>query len=227
MYRLANGVPDNALPATDPLFSKAILPGVFDQYGFDYSIPRAANSDEEITKPNHIMPSAGMFGSMPSLSRDLIPWTTFLFRPEMNPDRLPHIGAVGRSREGSGSNGFGQRDDRSFPPDHMLLEYFWTPVIQPYAISEPYATAGKVGMNYRMAPFTPIKRATWLHAVLKSERLLSIPTSAGPSYKTDSAASGSTGWCNPLMLIRPYYNGKIDLTRGTTFKVHQNYAKCF
>ena len=39
------------------------------------------------------------------------------------------------------------------PPDHLIMDLFWMPVIEPYAISEPLATAGKLGgLRGRMTP---------------------------------------------------------------------------
>ena len=154
---------------------------------------QSTTSGPELTKPNHFMPSAGMFGSQPSLALDFVAWTTFLFRPELNE---PHVGHMGRSRTQKGSSTLGSRTNRSFPPDHMLMEYFWNPVVQPYAISEPFSTSGKVNMNYRLAPFSYITRSTALRGVLKSERLLTIPTNAGGTYKTPGASN--TGWRNPI-----------------------------
>ena len=54
----------------------------------------------------------------------------------------------------------------AFPRDHLLLDLFWMPVVEPYAISEPFSTGGKVNMNYEIMPFRYIKRRTALHAVI-------------------------------------------------------------
>ena len=69
------------------------------------------------------------------------------------------------------------------PHDHAFLDLFTMPVIEPYAISEPFSTAGKVNLNYQIAPFTYIRRATAMHGVLKSVRLTAIPNSAMNTYK--------------------------------------------
>ena len=76
-------------------------------------------------------------------------------------------------------------DDATLPPDHLWLDYFWMPVAEPSHVSTPFATQGKVNLNYQMFPFTNIKRATALHAVLKAEELLAIPTTAGETYKSN------------------------------------------
>jgi len=49
------------------------------------------------------------------------------------------------------------------------------PVVEPYSISEPLATAGKVNMNYAIQPFDYIKRKSSLLGVFSSEELLTVP----------------------------------------------------
>ncbi len=53
-------------------------------------------------------------------------------------------------------------------PDYLMLDYFWMPVVEPYAISEPLSTAGKINMNFQIVPFTYIERSTGLYAVLET-----------------------------------------------------------
>jgi uncharacterized protein (TIGR02600 family) len=111
-----------------------------------------------------------MFGSLPTGIQHDSPWQTLLFRPPAeHPD---HPGAAS-------------------PPDYLMLDLFWMPVVQPYAISENFATSGKINLNYQIQPFTYIRRATALYALLKSEMVGAIPntdvgTSTGTlSYKQD------------------------------------------
>ncbi|MCE9608784.1 MAG: Verru_Chthon cassette protein A [Chthoniobacter sp.] len=120
---------------------------------------------EVMFSPNRLVPSAGMFGSLPTGVVRNQPWQTLLFRPQ-----------AGHPGEGTPSSG----PPYTSPPDHLLMDLFWMPVIEPYAISEPFSTAGKVNLNYEMAPFSYIRRATALHAAFKSEEPLLIPTSALP-----------------------------------------------
>ncbi|HSI82896.1 MAG TPA: hypothetical protein VK970_03875, partial [Candidatus Methylacidiphilales bacterium] len=61
------------------------------------------------------------------------------------------------------------------------------PVVEPYAISEPLSTAGRINMNYQIVPFTYINRETGLRAVLKAEKLLSIPDANASLYKTTAS----------------------------------------
>jgi uncharacterized protein (TIGR02600 family) len=45
------------------------------------------------------------------------------------------------------------------------------PVSEPYAISDPLATAGKINLNYQIMPFTYVKRNTAMRAVLANQKL--------------------------------------------------------
>lgn len=56
------------------------------------------------------------------------------------------------------------------------------PVVEPYVISEPFSTAGKVNMNFEILPFTYITRSTGLYATLRGEKIAAIPTSDGNRY---------------------------------------------
>ncbi len=110
--------------------------------------------------PNRILPSAVMFGSLPTGIKANIPWRTLLFRP-----RPGHFGATN-------------------PPDYTLLDLFWMPVVDPYAISEPFSTAGLVNMNYALAPYGYIERSTAVRAVLRPEQIYAPPNSAISNYKS-------------------------------------------
>ncbi|RYD73062.1 MAG: Verru_Chthon cassette protein A [Verrucomicrobiaceae bacterium] len=141
----------------------------------------------ETFSPNRQISSAVSFGSLPtgvkrseyaafsnnaSLAR---PWQTLLFTPypasRNTPNNTTHPG-FGESRVASGE----LRPPYKTPPDHLFLDLFTMPIVEPYAISEPFSTAGKVNLNYQLAPFTHIKRATGLHAVLRSTKVTAIPT---------------------------------------------------
>lgn len=100
--------------------------------------------------PNRQVPSAAIYGNLPTGT-----WRTLLFRPA----RAWHPGGTGH---------FGA----TTPPDMYLLDFFHMPVVEPYAISEPFSTAGKINMNAQMIPFSGyITRETGLRAVLASTRL--------------------------------------------------------
>jgi len=101
--------------------------------------------------PNKQMPSAVKFGSLPTGVIRNHPWQTLLFRP----DPGHHPGAAG-------------------VPDYSLLDLFWMPVVEPYAISEPFSTNGKVNMNYQIMPFGYIQRSTAIRGVMQTEEVLSM-----------------------------------------------------
>jgi uncharacterized protein (TIGR02600 family) len=122
-------------------------------FGHDYSVKDDNVTKEQATtffSPNRLMPSPVVLGSLPTGVKRGLPWQTLLFRPNKSyfPGEGTHPGAVS-------------------PPDHLLLDLFWMPVVEPYAISERFSTAGKINLNYQIAPFTNIKRTTGLRAVLK------------------------------------------------------------
>lgn len=73
-------------------------------------------------------------------------------------------------------------------PDHLVLDLFTMPVVEPYAISEPLSTAGKINLNYRITPFSYLRRETGLHGIFKSTQLGVISVSRG-----GVAATSGTG----------------------------------
>jgi uncharacterized protein (TIGR02600 family) len=119
--------------------------------------------------PNRLVYGPGQFGSLSTGVQSDIPWRTLLFRPDPT-----HFGAAHSSLLAPGSMD---------PPDHLFMDLFWMPVVQPYPISEPFATSGKVNLNCQIAPFDYIKRQTAMHAILKGEKVLAIPDAVGSTYK--------------------------------------------
>ncbi len=117
------------------------------------------------SSPNRIMPSLGVFGSLPTALKTGTPWQTLLFRPQAG-----HPG-------------------QNSPGDHLFLDLFWMPVVEPYAISEPFSTAGKINLNYQILPFTYIERSTGIKAVLVNERLGTVPNAHAPKLKVSTVAS--------------------------------------
>lgn len=113
--------------------------------------------------PNREMPSPGMFGSLPTGVKANRPWQTLLFRPQSG-----HPGAES-------------------PKDHLFLDLFWMPVVEPYAISDRFSTAGKINLNYQILPFTNLTRSTGIQALLKGEKLMAIDDNAS-TYKNANHA---------------------------------------
>lgn len=172
--------------------------------------------------PNRQVSSPGMLGSLPTgvhesgtrpMGQRREPWRTLLFRPQMWSKELgqqQHIGAPERLK-GFSRSASGVRIGGEDPPDYLFMDFFWMPVVEPYAISEPGSTAGKLNLNYQMAPFRHIRRATAMHAAMKSEILTAVdfqhanvylsrpsgaPTNQGQSWfwKEDDTAAGRKFW---------------------------------
>jgi uncharacterized protein (TIGR02600 family) len=116
--------------------------------------------------PNRLVPSAGIMGSLPTGVRSQTPWQTLLFRP------AALIASTNHPGRGMGNQAPTSANQAA---DCLLLDLFNMPVVEPYAISEPLSTAGRVNMNYQILPFTYIKRSTALQAALHTERLVAIP----------------------------------------------------
>lgn len=112
--------------------------------------------------PLRQVPSAVMFGSLPTGVKDGTPWRTLLFCP--NPADPGHIGF-------------------SSPADHLLLDLFRMPVVEPLALSSPASTDGKINMNYAIAPFSYIRRASSWYALFETLKFMAIPDAASTKYK--------------------------------------------
>lgn len=112
---------------------------------------------ETFFSPNRQAISPVIFGSLPTGVKALKPWQTLLFRP--GPGNHP-----GEENQPSAGH----------LADHLLLDLFWMPVVEPYAISEPFSTAGKVNLNYQIAPFSYITRNTALRSVLADVKVAKV-----------------------------------------------------
>ncbi len=167
-------------------------------------IPYFGSTDQELENstgffsPNRIMPGPGMFGSLPThIQRyaadpshpELYAWRTLLFRNQpTHPDAAP-ISTGGMPTAG-------------IAPDHLLMDLFWMPTVEPYAISDPFSTAGKVNMNYQLQPFPYIQRETGLYAVLQREKIPAVAntTTNQQYYKSSNNVnypqSGTAGSAN-------------------------------
>ena len=130
------------------------------------------------------------FGSLPTGvygwagdSSHVRPWQTLLFCP--NP--------ASRTTPAGTEPDFATKHDHFgflTPRDHLWLEYFWMPPVEPESLSDGYATEGKVNINYQIAPFYWIKRSTALWGALHGVRMTAIPNAVVLSgqYKSPSAS---------------------------------------
>lgn len=140
--------------------------------------------------PNRMLSSPVMFGSLPTgvygwggstpdEQTNGVPWRTLLFRSD---PALTHYGSSAVKS----------------PADHNILDLFWMPIVEPYAISDSFSSAGKVNLNYQMVPFTHIKRKTGMHAVLKGELMT--------AFSQNDVAAGVPGAGNPV-IYKTFKNG--------------------
>lgn len=153
-------------------------PGAYNNYNSNMSI-------STLFSPNRQVPSPVIFGSLSTGVKRGLPWQTLLFCP--NPPAMDSHPGWGKSVNGTA--GPNARAPFRFPPDHLLLDLFHMPVVEPYAISEPFSTAGKINLNYQIAPFTYIKRNTGLQAILRSTRVNAIPTTDGTCYRAGTPST--------------------------------------
>jgi len=143
--------------------------------------------------PNRQISSAVAFGSLPTGINPANPdsskpWQTLLFT------KHPLAGA---SHPGFGAPAAGPPYNLAGPPDHAFLDLFTMPIVEPYAISEPFSTAGKVNMNYQIVPFTYLTRDTAVRAVLKATQMMAIPNSTSMTYKLTNTNPDGRYTLNP------------------------------
>ncbi len=140
----------------------------------------AKASGQTFFSPNRMIPSPGMLGSLPTGVLANKPWQTLLFRP--GPFNHPGLGSPVNTPVGP---------PYTTPPDSLMLDFFTMPVVEPYAISEPLATAGRVNMNYQIVPFTYLTRNTAILAALRGAQVIAVPNADVSIYKYDSGSVGS------------------------------------
>lgn len=140
---------------------------------------QSQNADQFVSlySPNRQMYSAFQFGSLPSRASGGDPWETLLFCPNPASTRANHRGYT------------------ETPKDYLLADLFWMPIVDPYPISEPFSTAGKINLNYAIAPFGGyLERKTPLLALLKASRITAFDTTlwdGRAAYKMKRPLTGS------------------------------------
>jgi hypothetical protein len=155
------------------------------------------------TSPSRMMPSSGMLGSLPTtFARSQAAgftgtgnqgWQTLLFRRQ--PTHPSYVDS-GSPTVPKGLGGFANA------PDYLMMDLFWMPVVEPYAVSAALSTAGKINMNYQIIPFTYIERKTGLYAVLKHENVISVPNTDYKIYKNDGDTFSTTAnYRQPIQIV--------------------------
>ena len=162
-------------------------------------------SDPSYFSPNRTLPSPGMFGSLPTGVYRTgqgtlgLGWQTLLFRPGLQSNGKPHPNA-GIPLAGP---------PYTTLPDYLWMDLFWMPTIQPYAVSTPMATAGKINLNYQLAPFTYINRSTAMIAAMKAQKLLCLSQTSIHPYHMQNCSD--PGWAGTLS-----NNDRVDLNLTDT-----------
>ncbi|CAN5432071.1 hypothetical protein BH23VER1_BH23VER1_03070 [soil metagenome] len=200
-----------------PYFSKITMRELKQEFGGS-GIPTDAKRPQfrYVYSPNKVMPSSMMFGSLPSLSLKGVPWHTLLFRPN---GAIPD-GPATKIHPAGGHYGEAGPKSNPLPADHLIAEMFWMPVVEPYAISDKFATDGKINMNYQILPFKYITRRTGLHAVMKNERMMAIPNDQAAIYKVDDPSTNHAVYRRPINVYETLkqFEDKFAQPRDNIFK---------
>ena len=160
--------------------------------------------------PNRQVPSSMIFGSIPTGVQRFQPWQTLLFHARPDDYGHPGYGVTAAGAVSASLPPYLQHAPFSTLPDHLVADSFWMPVVEPYAISEPFSTAGKINMNYQIVPFTYIHRDTGVRAVMKNVNFPAYAAADYPSYKCELQGGSDLATRTPGLPNR--YN--IDLKPG-------------
>lgn len=152
--------------------------GTRNSYFTSLYVPGGGITDEDqfrlLYSPNRQMYSPIQFGSLPARFNLSRPWETLLFCPNPAAGRDNHPGWT------------------ETPPDHLWADLFFMPVVDPYPISEPFSTAGKININYQIAPFSYIQRKTGMHALLKATKITAIDARTVPVDMQDGGRNNGS-----------------------------------
>lgn len=182
-------------------------------YPYYQNLSRIAQVNPATFSPNRVLRSAVDFGSIPSGLQARVPWQTLRFRPDpgmYNGSNIYNNISKQPSRP-DGYQHFFPFSNYCGPKDHLLLDMWWLPVVEPWSISEGFATKGLINLNQQILPFTYIQRTTALHALLRGERMMAIPDSAAATYK--NGANFPT-----TQIYRHWINAKETVRQLTEFR---------
>jgi hypothetical protein len=172
-----------------------------------------SNTNPASFSPNRLVRSPVDFGSIPSGMQARVPWQTLRFRPdpEMYSPQMQYKSLSYQPQKPGNYTHVFPFSNYCGPKDHLLLDMFWVPVVEPWSISEAFATKGLINLNQQIYPFTYIKRTTALNALLRSERMMAIPDSASQNYKDGTKFPNND-------VYRHWINAKETLRQLTDFR---------
>jgi uncharacterized protein (TIGR02600 family) len=160
----------------------------------------AAAVSDTYFAPNRVIPSSGMLGSLPTRLKSDEVFETLTFSP--NPRDSIHRGL-------------------SSPPDYLWMDFFNMPIVEPYAISEPFSTAGKVNLNYQIIPFDYIKRSTALRAAI-APNMIAANRASTADYKgsagTETYSRSRTSMRIPIHADQTLRQFDEKFTNNTIFR---------
>ncbi|RFC52363.1 MAG: hypothetical protein DVB22_000730 [Verrucomicrobia bacterium] len=157
--------------------------------------------------PNRLMRSPVDFGSVPSGINARVPWQTLRFRPDpgMNDPQLRIRAVNDVPKKPQGFSHLFPFANYCGPKDHLILDMFWMPIVEPWSISEGFATKGAINLNQQIFPFTYIERTTALHALFRGTRMMAIPNTASQRYKDGNRLNDNQSyryWINARETVR-------------------------
>lgn len=192
--------------------------GVYDAFSvnpefselFQFSFQDLNNS------PSRQVASPVIFGSLVAGDTPEASWRTLLFSP--NPNSVGHPSLAEISAAGS-------LPTAGKAPDYLLLDFFNMPIVEPYPISDSFSTAGRVNMNFQIAPFTYIHRDTALRGVLESTLITAVQDEHAQDRKrydgrpTDGFYSdGPTGPYTQYLQATGHWAFRYPIHAGETLK---------
>jgi len=164
--------------------------------------------------PNRQVSSPVILGSLPIGDEPDESWRTLLFSP--NPVSPTHS-ALSKVSPAGNPPLHGQA------PEYLILDFFNMPVVEPYAISEPFSTAGRVNMNYQIAPFTYLTRNTALRGVLNSGMLTAAEDRRVHNRKMmgGTYSDGASGPYTKFLQDSGHWGFRYPIHLGETLKQFQ------
>jgi len=172
------------------------IPYFSDNLGFSAN---SALPGASLMSANRMVPSPVIFGSLPvgfkqmgsasSPSTNILTnsWLTLQFSPNPN---SPATNFLATRSAAAGFNEGGSTITNTIIPDHLILDYFQMPSVEPYPISDPFSCAGKVNMNYQIVPFSHITRDSAMRGVLKNILITAVDETYIGVYKVPASPWG-------------------------------------